>query len=301
MSKSKKPANDGLTGADLAGGLNLDSLDTTLGSADSELLSEDADATSSTPPKKERPSQPKRFMATFTVGVLLVFFGKSLILSRAGMMELSVSAVAAIALAITGIGLFMSAFSNPARSLIPLGLAFVALVTLFWGSEASWDFEIKNLQVKITDAHRLQDTYGHGIGSFVLDLTDYKPENGTRSVDIDLSTGDVVVHVPCNLKVSAEIEVAFGVVKVTESQLSEPYGGLDDGAIPKLNLMEDRGLWLNSPLLLLPSDSDSDETAAEIHLNIVVGVGSVLIDAQSHYGDLELSPCVARSVERSTL
>ena len=80
----------------------------------------------------------RSLFGTLTVAALLVYAGAAVMLDRLDAVEMDIGVFFAIALAITGVGLFVSAFARPARGLILLGVMLSAPLLLFAGAGVPW-------------------------------------------------------------------------------------------------------------------------------------------------------------------
>lgn len=200
---------------------------------------------------ERRGRRPRSVVGPITVAVLLVFAGATMLLGRFDALDMEIAAFLAIALAITGTGLFVSAFAGRARGLIVLGVALTAPLVLFSGSDALWGTGIGERRVRITDAGDLEDQYRHGIGRLVVDLRDLEPDGTNRALDVSLGVGEVLVYVPDNIVVVGNADVGAGVIR-------EYYDGPWPGPLPDRarNLLEIRSLLGH----LLSLEFEGDDT-----------------------------------------
>ena len=180
----------------------------------------------------------RSLFGSLTVAALFVYTGAAVMLDRLDAVEMDIGVFFAIALAITGVGLFVSAFARPARGLILLGVMLSAPLLLFVGADVRWGTGIGEVRVSVTDTEELADEYRHGVGQMVVDLRDLDPDSTDHSVDISLGVGEMLVYVPDNILTTADISVGAGNIRVW-------YGGPAPGRIQDLMnvraLLED--LW----------------------------------------------------------
>ena len=149
-----------------------------------------------------------------TVAVLLVYTGGSMVLDRLDAVEVDIGVYFAIALAITGVGLLVSAYFASARGLILLGVVLSAPLLLFAGAELPWGSGVGEVRVTVTDIDELEDEYRHGVGKLVVDLRGLEPDGAVHSLDISLSVGEMDIYVPDNIRTTADVDVGAGSMRV---------------------------------------------------------------------------------------
>ena len=176
---------------------------------------------------------------SLTVAALLVYAGAAVMLDRLDAVEMDVGVFFAIALAITGVGLFVSAFARPARGLILLGVMLSAPLLLFVGADVRWGTGVGEVRVSVTDTEDLADEYRHGVGQMVVDLRHLDPDRTDHSVELSLGVGEMLVYVPDNILTTADLSVGAGNIRVW-------YGGPAPGRTQDLNSSRDllEGLWV---------------------------------------------------------
>ena len=197
-----------------------------------------------------------------TVAVLLVYTGGSMVLDRLDAVEVDIGVYLAVALAITGVGLLVSAYLVSARGLILLGVVLSAPLLLFAGAELPWGSGVGKLRVDVMTASELQDEYHHGVGQMVVDLSDLEADGTVNSLDLSVSVGELDIYVPDNIKTTADVNVGAGSIRVW-------YGG------PEPDRQRDLGYSrrLLEDLLRLPlsytdgSGSDADIGTIEDYLD----------------------------------
>ena len=194
-------------------------------------------AEASVSPAKRR--RGRSLFGSLTVAVLLVYAGAAVMLDRLDAVEMDVGVFFAIALAITGVGLFVSAFARPARGLILLGVMLSAPLLLFVGADVRWGTGIGEVRVSVTDTEDLADEYRHGVGQMVVDLRHLDPDRTDHSVEMSLGVGEMLVYVPDNILTTADLSVGAGNIRVW-------YGGPAPGRTQDLNSVRDllEGLWV---------------------------------------------------------
>ena len=159
--------------------------------------------------------RPRSTVGPITVAVLLIFAGGAVLLDRLDIFDMEIGAFLAIALALTGAALMVSAFAGRARGLILLGVVLAAPLVFFAGTDALWVSGIGERRVTITDADSLKAEYHHAIGRLVVDLRDFEPVGRAYSTDIRLGVGEVLVYMPDtrdNIQVVGNVDVSSGVI-----------------------------------------------------------------------------------------
>ena len=202
-------------------------------------------AAASVSPAKRR--RGRSLFGSLTVAALLVYAGAAVMLDRLDAIEMDIGVFFAIALAITGVGLFVSAFARPARGLILLGVMLSAPLLLFAGAGVPWGTGIGEVRVSVADTEELADEYRHGFGRLVVDLRNLDSGRTDHSVDMSLSVGEMLVYVPDNILTTTDIRVGAGNLRVL-------YGGPASGRSADLNGSRD----LLEELWVLPNSDVED-------------------------------------------
>ena len=176
---------------------------------------------------------------SLTVAALFVYAGAAVMLDRLDAVDMDIGVFFAIALAITGTGLLVSAFAVPARGLIFLGVLLCVPALLLAGSDVRWGTGVGEVRVSVTDTEDLADEYRHGVGQMVVDLRHLDPDRTDHSVELSLGVGEMLVYVPDNIFTTADLSVGAGNIRVW-------YGGPTPGRTQDLNSVRDllEGLWV---------------------------------------------------------
>ena len=218
----------------------------------------------------------RSLFGTLTVAALLVYAGGVVMLARLDAVEVDVAGFLAVALAITGVGLLVSAFIAPARGLIFLGVALAVPLLLFAGADVRWGSGMGEVQVSVADAEGLQDDYSHGLGEMVVDLRWLELDGSEHSVDISLGIGEVRVYVPDNISTTADVSVGIGSIResyspaagrtwISPDDISEFYSGPWETG--------DNGIGL-ARRITTPLRGDP---TGELRLDINVGIGEARV------------------------
>ena len=175
---------------------------------------------------------------SLTVAALFVYAGAAVMLDRLDAVDMDIGVFFAIALAITGTGLLVSAFAVPARGLIFLGVLLCVPALLLAGADVRWGTGVGEVRVSVTDTEDLADEYRHGVGQMVVDLRHLDPDRTDHSVELSLGVGEMLVYVPDNIFTTADLSVGAGNIRVW-------YGGPAPGRTQDLNSVRDllEGLW----------------------------------------------------------
>ena len=215
-----------------------------------------------------RPRRQRSTIGVLTIAALLVYTGGAVMLGRLEAVEVDIAAFLAIALAITGAGLVVSAFVRPARGLLAVGLVLVPVSVLFAGANVSWWSGVGERRVAPLSSTELQSEYRHGIGQLVLDLKDLQLDGAYHSIDVNLAVGEVLVYVPDDIRLTAAIELGAGAVTKRSGELRDYESGISRsdswGAI-------DSGIGVDTTVM----SSATGTPEGELGLDIDVGIGAV--------------------------
>ena len=222
------------------------------------------------------PSAPVRrrgrtMIGYLTVAVLLVYTGGAMVLDRLDAVEVDIGVYFAVALAITGVGLLVSAYFASARGLILLGVVLSAPLLLFAGAELPWGSGVGEVRVSVTDIDELRDEYRHGIGKLVVDLRGLEPDGAVHSLDLSLSVGEMDIYVPDNIRTTADVDVGAGSMRVWHSG-PVPDGQEARGSGYPWEERED-GLGL-SRRVTTPAWGEPE---SELRLDVDIGIGEAEI------------------------
>ena len=218
------------------------------------------------------PPRPRRRRSTtglLTVAVLLVYAGGAVLLGRLDAIEVDVAAFFAVALAITGAGLVVSALARPARGLLAVGLLLLPGAVLFAGADVSWWSGVGERRVAPASAAELQGEYKHGIGQLVLDFSGLEPDGADRSLDVSLGVGEVLVYVPDDFRLRANIKLGVGsVTKRRSLSISDESGIYSWQSLGSI----DSGFGVDTVVM---SAATGGWPGGALNLDIDVGAGAV--------------------------
>ncbi len=223
-------------------------------------------------PSRVPSAAPRRARSTtgvLTIAVLFVYAGGAVLLARLDAVDVDVAAFFAVALAITGAGLVVSAFARPARGLLAVGLLLLPGAVLFAGADVSWWSGVGERRVAPVSAAELEGEYKHGIGRLVLDFSGLEPDGADRSLDVSLGVGEVLVYVPDDFRLRAGIKLGVGSVtkrrSVSISDESGVYSWQSLGSI-------DSGFGVDTVVM---SAATGGWPGGALNFDIDVGAGAV--------------------------
>ena len=208
-------------------------------------------------------SRERSVVGWMTIAVLLVYGGAAVMLERLDVFAMDIGVFFAVAVAITGAGLLVSAFVRPARGLIVPGVVLCVPLFLFVGADLPWGAGVGEARVRVTAVEELEDEYRHGIGQIVVDLRALELDGGRHELDLSLGIGELRVYVPDSVSTTADIQVGAGAISVTGDRYSPDvyaWGESDDG------------LGISREITV-----DAPDPTGELLLDIDVGIGEAEI------------------------
>jgi phage shock protein PspC (stress-responsive transcriptional regulator) len=165
-------------------------------------------------PRRPRPRRGDTSLALLTCGMALVALGVLWSVDRAGS-EVEVPAYLAAILAVVGVGLLVGSVVGNGRWLLPLA---VILAPALWLSSQVTVWSAGEIVRTPRTAAELASTYELGAGRIDLDLTridDLDALDG-RTVDIDITAGEVVVLVPEEVDLTVTASQTVGELTVLD-------------------------------------------------------------------------------------
>ncbi|WP_199257075.1 PspC domain-containing protein [Tomitella fengzijianii] len=192
-----------------------------------------------TPPPQPAPPKPRRSPLTvFTVGLALIAAAIASGLSAAGADWLNAPRIAAIALAVVGVGLVVGAFLRTGYGLLivaaPLA-GFVILGSLAGSLDTSGG--VGQREFRPTTLAQLQPEYRVGAGEILLDLRGLDL-TADKTVDVRSTAGRVEVIVPDGMRVDATCHTTVGDTSCLPDAAAAPRPG-QPGDSPVLTLNAD--------------------------------------------------------------
>jgi phage shock protein PspC (stress-responsive transcriptional regulator) len=149
------------------------------------------------------------WLTPLTLGAITIVAGIMLALDLADVADPSTSDYAMAGLILCALGLIASAFVDRAYGLIPIGLAFAAVLAVSLWIPSWWDDGIGQRRYEPVAASELEPSYRLGVGELIVDLTRLPVQPGTTHVELDLGVGSALVLVPpgVNLDVRAHTDI----------------------------------------------------------------------------------------------
>lgn len=168
------------------------------------------------------PSPPGRSLAPQIVaGGVLVVIGALWLLERLDVLELTVTAVLAIATIVVGVALMILATNGPHGGLIVFGTVLALVTTLtaaaplegFQGGVGERDAEV----VEVAD---IQPEYNLAMGNLTIDLGDLVDLDRVITLNASVGMGELVILVPSDVPVSVEAAAGAGEIRVFDREAS---------------------------------------------------------------------------------
>jgi hypothetical protein len=148
-------------------------------------------------------------------GGILVLIGALWLLERLGAIDISVTAVLALATMITGISLMLLARDGPHVGLIVLGsilalAAWITAVAPFEGFQGG----IGDRTVVVDSVEAIRPDYNVAMGTLTIDLSEIDAIGSPTSLTASVGMGELVVRVPEGTSVEVDARVGAGQIMV---------------------------------------------------------------------------------------
>jgi len=197
------------------------------------------------PPKAPKPARPRSYLGRLMMACMLIAIGVLALLRNLGTVDLEARHFASAGMLVIGLGLLVGSFFGRARGLILVGLIGVPILVVATTVRVPLDGPWGEQEARPAAVAELEAGYEHGIGSFVLDLTDIDDLTEATAVSVDQGIGELRVLVPADLSVSVDASVDAGRVEVFGREdggfnVSESYPGT--GGEPTIDLELDLGV-----------------------------------------------------------
>ena len=158
-------------------------------------------------PKRARP---RSALGAITWSSLLVLAGVAWLLDTSGVVDVDLGVVVALALALVGAALVVSAWLGSARGLIALGIPLVLLVGAFGLVDVPLSGGIGDPTYHPRSAVAVDGEYQLAIGNLSVDLRDADFSGTRRHVHAQLGIGQLNVTVPEGVRVVLDGHVGAG-------------------------------------------------------------------------------------------
>ena len=163
------------------------------------------------PPPPPRPKHPPSPLGRLTVAVGFLAVGVIWLADYLiGSFDPSPRHYLAVAVAIVGTGLLLSAFIGRARGLIVLGIFLVPLLLVAPVADFDYSSGVGERYHRPTSFEELEERYELGIGQLVVDLRALPFDGRTASVDVRLGFGELDIHVPDDVRVEVDGRIGAG-------------------------------------------------------------------------------------------
>lgn len=148
-------------------------------------------------------------------GGVLLLIGFLWLLERSGVVDLSVTAVLAIATMVIGIALMLLATDGAHVGLIVFGTV-LAVITLITAAAPFEGFQggVGDRDIAVTSSADIASEYNLAMGKLTIDLTEIDDLGADTRVDASVGTGELVVLVPPGAEVAVNAEVGAGQVDI---------------------------------------------------------------------------------------
>ena len=148
-------------------------------------------------------------------GGVLVLIGVLWLLERIGAIDISVTAVLALATMVIGISLMLLARDGPHVGLIVLGTilalaAWITAVAPFEGFQGG----IGDRTVVVNSTDAIQPDYNVAMGKLTLDLTELETIDSPTTLTASVGMGELLVRVPEGTSVEVDARVGAGEIMI---------------------------------------------------------------------------------------
>jgi len=148
-------------------------------------------------------------------GGVLVLIGALWLLERTGAIDVSVTAVLALATLVTGVALMLLSTEGSHGGLVVFG-TILALVTLLTAAAPFEGFQggIGDRVIEVSSVDDIRPDYNLAMGKLVLDLTEMDDiEAGTR-LTASVGMGELIIRIPEGTEARVEARVGAGQLEI---------------------------------------------------------------------------------------
>lgn len=156
-------------------------------------------------------------MPQIVSGGVLLLIGLIWLLERTGAIDISVTAVLALATLLVGISLMLLARDGAHSGLVVLGtvLALLALLTAaapFEGFQGG----IGDRVIEVTSVDDIRPDYNLAMGKLTIDLRDIDDLEVATALSASVGMGELIVRVPAGIELSVEGSVGAGQIDILD-------------------------------------------------------------------------------------
>jgi phage shock protein PspC (stress-responsive transcriptional regulator) len=172
------------------------------------------------PPRAVRRREPS-YLGRLVVGACALAIGLGLVLNNTGLIDLTAKGLLTVLVGLIGVGLIIGAWAGRARWLIIPGLvlAFALMISSLAPAFVGGSFGEIVWQPQSRKA--LLESYEHGAGQAVLDLTEVSFDEKPREIEVDVNFGELLVVIPADVPVTSFAHVQGGEIN--------NFGTVNDG------------------------------------------------------------------------
>lgn len=162
------------------------------------------------PPTRQPLSMPQ-----IVGGGVLILVGALWLLERFGALDISVTAVLALATTVVGVSLMLLAGHAPHGGLIVFGTV-LALVTLLTAAAPFEGFQggVGDRTVEVSSVAEIDPDYNLALGTMTIDLGDIDDLGPTTDLTASVGMGELVVRVPEDIEVAVKARVGAGQIDI---------------------------------------------------------------------------------------
>jgi len=169
-------------------------------------------------PKTEETQAPvrRRLLTPQIVGGgVLVLIGGLWPLERTGVVDLSVTAVLAMATMVIGIALMLLSTDGPHVGLIVFG-SVLAVITLITAAAPFEGFQggVGDRTIAVTPADEIRPAYNLAIGKLTIDLREIEDLDAATALTASVGTGKLIVRIPQGTEIGVDARVGAGQLEI---------------------------------------------------------------------------------------
>lgn len=155
------------------------------------------------------------YMPQIVGGGVLVFIGALWLLERIGTVDISVTAVLALATMVIGISLMLLATDGPHVGLIVFG-TILGLVTLLTAAAPFEGFQggVGDRTIQVSSVDAIRTDYNLAMGTMTIDLREIDDVTDITQVTASVGMGELVIRVPRGADFSVDAEVGAGEIEI---------------------------------------------------------------------------------------
>ncbi len=177
------------------------------------------------PPQPAPPTRPRSVLGRLVLSLAVLAVGVLALVDVTGA-HVAASAYFAVPLTVVAAGLIVGAWYGRARGLIGVGVVLSVLLAISLGAEHNgWNSSRQTVTWQPTGIEQLQSTYRIGAGNAVLNLAGVDFTGQSRSVDVQVSMGNLTVVLPSTVDVQIQSSVSMGNATV----LGQRWSGIGQG------------------------------------------------------------------------